>query len=152
MKLLVGTIIEETKSAKAYEPNHLGGEGHALFQKFSRPDWPTNKAGDWKMPRSAADRSAFVMEVYAQTEKELAAAKTPPQVLGVLVRFLAYGLADLRGLPLADLDGLYGYKPGVYGHRDSHERWRKFILARLPKALRDKVPESNGVAGRSQGW
>lgn len=139
MKLLVRTVLKEA------EGNHyLGAEGHALWQRLTRADWPTTKKGDPVIPRKSDER-AFCKDVLTTAHKELAAAKTPEQALAVLVRFLAHGVADATGLPNADLEGMFAY-------RTEAPAWRAFVLARLPKAIRDRAPKANGIPGRSYAW
>lgn len=142
MKLLVRTILDHTR---ADDYNGRRGEGHALWQRFTRADWPTKKDGSPIIPRAGDERAKFCKQVDTAVDKELAAAKTPEQALGVLVRYLAHGLADLSGLPNADLDGSIPY-------RTEAKSWRAFVMARLPKPIRDRVPKSNGVSGRSYAW
>lgn len=143
VKLMAGTIID-TSESKGYSGTN--GEGHALFQRFTGLyEFESSKAGDLKVPRSATDRADFVKKVYAKTRKDLAAAKTPEQAFGVLCRFLAHGLADLRGLPNADLDRMSPYRVEQAG-------WRKFLVAKLPPAFRKRIPAANGIEGRSYSW
>lgn len=142
MKLLVRTVLDHTR---ADDYNGRRGEGHALWQRFTRADWPTKKDGSPIIPRAGDERAKFCKQVDAAVDKELAAAKSPEQALGVLVRYLAHGLADLSGLPNADLDGSIPYWTEA-------KSWRTFVMARLPKPIRDRVPKSNGVSGRSYSW
>lgn len=141
MKLIVSTILDATKTR---DYRGLQGRGHALFQRFTGVvPLPTNKAGDVKAPRSTTDRAEFVTAAYQRAEKELKQAKTPEQALGVLVRFLAHGLADLKGLPNADLNEMLPYHAAG---------WRKFVAGKLPAAFRRRIPAENGIKGRSYAW
>lgn len=141
MKLLVGTIISQTEQR---DYNGIRGSGHALFQRFTGVRvFETTKAGDLKVPRSNEDRTEFVEAVYKDARKELGAAKTPEQALGVLARFLAPGLADMTGLPKADLNEMHPYRA---------EGWRKFIVARFTPGFRRRIPKDNGITGSSYAW
>lgn len=141
VKLLVGTILDHTETE---DYRGTRGSGHALFHRFTGEGvFPATKAGDLKVPRSADDRTEFVKGVYKRTRKELSAAKTSEQALGVLARFLAHGLANLEGLPNADLQEMFPYRA---------KGLRKFVLGQFTPAFRKRVPKASGIPGRSYAW
>lgn len=149
VKLLVSHAIDsEFTTRYSYNSKtEYEGTGLATFDRLLRPDLPTKKNGETIYPRKPKGELAEdVAAVKKRIDKELAAAKTPEQALGVYARFLALGLADLTGLPNADLEGMT-----VDSRTQQGGAARAWVTKLMPAGIKKRIPAENGIKGRSQG-